>query len=428
MRSFPRQLEAQRFKHKDIRPMIVTLVVAWILVVGVSFWWNENTASKARKEVALQTGRAFFAQIVLTRAWNASHGGVYVPVTDETMPNPYLTTPLREITVSDTLVLTKINPAFMTRQLSQFAEREKGIRFHMTSVNPIRPENAPDDWEKAALLSFEQGEKERGGFVKAAKDEVSFLYMAPLVTEKACLECHAAQGYQEGDIRGGIRVTLPFAAKVPLVPLVIAHVVLGLLGAVVIILLGYQLFASYEILYHQAAVDVLTGIPNRRYFAERLFSEFHRSKRESLPFTVILCDIDHFKAYNDTYGHSEGDRCLKRVAGTISDTLKRPSDFCARYGGEEFIVILPNTAYEGGLFLAEKIRTRIEEENIPHERSSVGSRVTISLGVATLGFDETLSDEALIDRADKSLYAAKHNGRNRVMGWAAAMEEPGGLG
>jgi diguanylate cyclase (GGDEF)-like protein len=127
-----------------------------------------------------------------------------------------------------------------------------------------------------------------------------------------------------------------------------------------------------------------------------------------------MIDIDHFKSYNDTYGHERGDECLKKVALAIQKTLKRPSDFCARYGGEEFITVLPYTTQEGALFIAEEIRAAVRNLGIQHEKSSPAGVVSISLGVATAENNLSNSYEDLIRQSDKALYLAKEKGRNRV--------------
>jgi diguanylate cyclase (GGDEF)-like protein len=238
--------------------------------------------------------------------------------------------------------------------------------------------------------------------------------MAPLKTEKECLPCHAQHGYKEGDVRGGISVTLPFVPQIPLVALLIGHIAIGSAGLLGISLFGRKLDNAYELIRSQAVTDDLTGIPNRRSFLDRTRTEFNRSRRNKYPLSVVMIDIDHFKSYNDTYGHERGDECLKKVALAIQQTLKRPSDFCARYGGEEFITVLPDTAQEGALFIAEEIRTAVRNLGIAHEKSSPARMVTISLGVATAEDNLSTSYEDLIRQSDKALYLAKENGRNRV--------------
>jgi diguanylate cyclase (GGDEF)-like protein len=385
----------------------------WIILVGASFAWNDLNANKEQKALAFQTARSFFNQVLISRSWNAMQGGVYVPVTQDTQPNPYLNDPLRDIEVNENLKLTKVNPSFMTRQIAEIAAKREGTHFHLTSLRPIRPENGPTPREEESLKAFEKGTQEIGQIVDDGSKK-TFFYMAPLKTEKECLPCHAEHGYNEGDIRGGISVTLPFVPQIPFITLIMGHVVIGLAGLVGIALFGTKLNEAYELIRSQAVTDDLTGIPNRRSFLDRTRTEFNRSQRNKYALSVIMIDIDHFKSYNDTYGHERGDECLKKVALAIQKTLKRPSDFCARYGGEEFIVVLPYTTQEGALFIAEEIRAAVKNLGIQHEKSSPAGIVSISLGVATAGNTLSISYEDLIRQSDKALYLAKEKGRNRV--------------
>lgn len=161
-------------------------------------------------------------------------------------------------------------------------------------------------------------------------------------------------------------------------------------------------------------IDGLTGISNRRNFNQYIEMSWKNAIRTGRPLSMIMADIDFFKAYNDNYGHLQGDDCLIQVAQTMAATVKRPTDMVARYGGEEFAAILPDTDNQGALIVAEKIRKAIEGLALPHANSGVGPIVTVSLGAATIMPNESDSMEAFIDLADKGLYAAKQNGRNRV--------------
>ena len=397
-----------------IKRITLLLSFMWIMIIATSFFWNYSQLTREQERIAFEAGRSFFNQMIITRQWNARHGGVYVPVTEKTLPNPYLDVAMRDIDVNENLTLTKVNPAFMTRQISEIDSEEKDIQFHITSLNPIRPQNKATKREAIFLKDFEKGVKEAGMFTKEGLT-TSFFYMAPLKTEKSCLKCHAKQGYKAGDIRGGISVTLPFAMEIPVLSLLSAYLLIGGAGLFVIIILGVKLNRAYEIIKRQALFDTLTEIPNRRSFSETMAREFSRSQRDREPLSVIMCDIDNFKAYNDTYGHSNGDICLKKVAQGIKNSLKRPGDFCARYGGEEFIVILPDTAPDGAMHVAERIRSHIEEMGIIHEKSMPARVVTLSLGVATS--EDTIGlvfHEKLIQYADTALYKAKDQGRNQV--------------
>jgi diguanylate cyclase (GGDEF)-like protein len=166
-----------------------------------------------------------------------------------------------------------------------------------------------------------------------------------------------------------------------------------------------------EQLHNLSQTDALTQIPNRRFFDQYLAREWNRACRHNNFLSLIMVDIDWFKAYNDHYGHPEGDACLQQVAQTLSSHLRREGECVARYGGEEFSIILPNTSREQATAYAELLRQAITQLEIPHPYG----QVTISLGVATTNQPDKLSIEALIAQADQALYHAKNAGRNRVM-------------
>ena len=165
-----------------------------------------------------------------------------------------------------------------------------------------------------------------------------------------------------------------------------------------------------------AALDSLTGIANRRRFDEMVQLEWQRGQRDKQPLTLLLCDVDFFKRYNDSFGHQAGDLCLKKVAAVLTEHLKRPADLAARYGGEEFAIVLPETELAGALVVAEACRRHLEALAIenPHADNEF-SCVTMSIGVASVVPSPASTLEQLIAQADRALYAAKHAGRNRVI-------------
>ncbi len=181
----------------------------WALVVTASLSDHLDELREQGTSVAVEGARHMFRMIVLTRAWNSAHGGVYVPVGDKAQPNPYLDDPQRDIVTTDGRRLTLINPAYMTRLMAELARQGDDAVFHITSLNPIRPANAPDDWERRALGEFESGKRETIGIVDENGSR-RLRYMAPLMVDAPCLKCHARQGYRIGDVRGGISVSLPF--------------------------------------------------------------------------------------------------------------------------------------------------------------------------------------------------------------------------
>ena len=166
--------------------------------------------------------------------------------------------------------------------------------------------------------------------------------------------------------------------------------------------------------------DELTGIANRRLFEEVLANEWRRAQRDGVVLAVISADIDHFKAYNDHYGHPAGDRCLKVVAKTMAKAMHRPGDLAARTGGEEFAFLLPGTSLEGAAMIAERIHQHVLDLNWQHEASPVAGRVTVSLGVAASDRIAAATASDLLRASDEALYQAKRRGRNRVVCHAEA--------
>jgi len=163
-----------------------------------------------------------------------------------------------------------------------------------------------------------------------------------------------------------------------------------------------------------AHMDALTGISNRRQFDQQLASEWSRALRSRLPLSLAMMDADCFKAYNDHFGHAQGDQALQAIAGVLAQALRRPGDLAARYGGEEFVLLMPTTDSAGAWQRAEDIRREIVELKLPHPASTVSPVVSVSIGIATMTADAHLSAAELLAQADAMLYAAKHAGRNRV--------------
>ncbi len=173
-----------------------------------------------------------------------------------------------------------------------------------------------------------------------------------------------------------------------------------------------------DLLRSLSFLDGLTGIANRRRFDEAMAREWRRCGRSHQPVSLILLDVDHFKAYNDHYGHQAGDECLRAIADILAEQVNRAGDLIARYGGEEFIVLLPETGHEGAEQVAERLRLAVARQGIPHAHSPVAPHITISLGVATQVPTGTDTPDGLAQMADQLLYQAKRSGRNRVQGSA----------
>lgn len=160
--------------------------------------------------------------------------------------------------------------------------------------------------------------------------------------------------------------------------------------------------------------DVLTGIYSRRYLEENLERVIKSISRSGGELSVLMLDVDYFKLYNDTYGHSKGDVCLKIVAETITGSLSRAADFAARFGGEEFVVVLPDTNQSGAWMIAERILKNIRLKNIIHEKNQAADCVTISIGITTSKVTHTQNGKDYIKLADQALYKSKLNGRDQI--------------
>lgn len=400
----------------------VSLLIVMVLFITTLYSGIFLSHEKSINEGFRSKASSIFNSIVLTRQWNAVYGGVYVEKKEGVESNPYLKNP--DIKTEDGKIYTKKNPALMTREISEIAEKEGAFKFHITSLKLVNKNNAPDDFEKNALVSFENGVSE-----VFAKEEVEgvpyYRYMAPLRVEEACLKCHDDKGYNVGDIRGGISVRFPIMEDQK--QLERSRLITAALFLVTIILLVWLISRLVFKLYKRLSkaeqklrellnTDALTGLSNRRSLVGGLYEEVERARRYKRNLCCIMIDIDHFKKLNDTYGHQAGDEVLMQI-GTLMRTISRNSDLTGRYGGEEFIILLPETDIEGALTAAEKIRAEIEKKDIRLDDDTV-IRITASFGVSEISRDDEMPLEKkaadLVGRADKALYQAKERGRNRV--------------
>ncbi|KVM68405.1 hypothetical protein WJ61_23130 [Burkholderia ubonensis] len=178
-------------------------------------------------------------------------------------------------------------------------------------------------------------------------------------------------------------------------------------------MLYQRLFEAHATLMRSSARDGLTGVYNRSHFNDHFHLLFLQARRQGEPLSLLMVDVDHFKAYNDAFGHVKGDACLIAVANALTGVVRRPADLVARYGGEEFAIVLPNTGARGARLVAEEAREAVLRLNLP-TREPAG-RVSVSVGCATAAPDEPMMPDALIEAADAALYRAKDAGRNRIM-------------
>ncbi|MDH3353932.1 MAG: diguanylate cyclase [Chromatiales bacterium] len=405
---------------RDIKADLIAvkkLLLVWLLLISASLFFNMLIAKEQTLELATDRAESIFSLIKLVRKWNALHGRVYVPITEASPPNPYLKIPRRDIETVDGQQLTMINPAYMTRQLAELALSETNLKFHLTSLNLIRPKNMADEWEMKVLTRFEKDSSEPVAEMVTDSKGSYFRYMAPLRVRSECMACHREQGYMEGDILGGLSITVPAEVFLELElnrlhPLIAMHLILFVIGMT--FLLYFERYNRSKGEAELAYIDALTGINNRRSFERQFKIEWNRAKRRKEPLSIIMIDIDYFKNYNDTHGHQMGDQCLADVAALIHSVLKRPGDILARYGGEEFVAIL-STDSEGAQLIGNEMQAIVENSGIENLGSLVSKGLTISVGISTDNPSKDLYPDELVARADKALYQAKTRGRNCVV-------------
>lgn len=288
-------------------------VALWSVLIGLSLTWILEIEKSGTLETARIEARTAFEKDVIYRRWNAEHGGVYAPVTNVTPPNLYLSVPEHDITTPLGKKLTKINPAYMTRQIHELALKTNGIRGHITSLNLIRPANAPDPWETRALKAFHKGVKEISSIEKIDGNEHMRL-MRPLLTEKDCLKCHAEQGYKLGDIRGGISVSIPMA---PLMAITQSHNFALFIGHGLIWLAG---LAGIGFGFHRLKQQI-----SKRLEVEEVLldseEKFRLISEQSL-MAIVIIQENSVKYANQAYSTMTGYPMEEIIRWTLDDISK----------------------------------------------------------------------------------------------------------
>lgn len=384
----------KRVTNTAIRGTTITIIILiWTTLVFLSYYLNFHSLNKNIKDLALNQGRSYFNVMKITRLWNANHGGVYVPVSKHTQPNPYLDSLNRDFYIKELgIQLTKVNPAYMTRQIAEIAEDSSQIKYHLTSLKPIRPENKADAWEAQQLLRFENGANE--SFEYFQKDNV-YKYMASLAVTEDCIQCHEKQGYKIGDIRGGISVSMDatefqssfFTEKTNLFYI---HFIIFIIGSVSIILF-------------------------------RLYSQKKLTTIESANQTINAKNLELIKSTNDLKKTTEelkkSNFTKDRMFSIIAHDLKEP--FNSILGFSDFLM---NEMNEGNLEQSKKHSLNINREStkvfnlllnlLDWARTQTGK---INLAIETCAINEIIESsidiyQAQADTKDINLMKQTSNG------------------
>lgn len=396
------------------------------LFLAATFVFSQVRSERLIHEEILLQARAFAQEVMATRSFISQHGGIYVPASRDATVSSYLARMpgVRARVVDergDVYVLQSY--ATLTKQVSAGLGEsdERTTSFHLTSLDPVDPANAPDAFERAGMRRMLRGAAEVTAFERS-DGHTRFRLMLPLHVSSDCLRCHAYQRYKIGDLRGAVTVDTDVSREVravyrgrALIAAACLGVAIGLVGAVRFVLTRplVRLRRAEEELVRLASVDALTGIANRRVGMAALAVEVARSERIGEDLSVVMLDIDHFKRVNDTLGHAAGDAVLAAAAAALAAEA-RVYDTVSRVGGEEFLVLLPGEGLEVALGTAERIREAVAIATLDAAAGLPGP-VTVSAGVASMaGFAKSSADE-LLARADAALYRAKAEGRDRVL-------------
>lgn len=336
------------------------------------------------------------------------------------------------------------NPATYTIELGErLSDESEGMLFRLYSEHPFPNRQLTggplDKFEWDALTYLK--EHPQASFYRKEQfgDRLSFRYTEAVLMEPSCVACHNTlrisprKDWKVGQVRGVVEITQPVDNVILIaedglkVIYTVLITIIGLAISGLIVVIGRFRTINQELeqkvlertaaLNHLAAIDGLTQLINRRQFNILLQQEWRRMQQQQRPLSLILCDVDYFKKYNDTYGHVAGDNCLRAVAQVLDSSVKRCGEFAARYGGEEFAIVLPGVNSFEATKVATIIMDGIHSLKIPHKTSLNNSYVTLSMGIASTIPQNQSYPEQLIKCADRGLYQAKEEGRNRFIIW-----------
>ncbi|WP_415912989.1 EAL domain-containing protein [Neptuniibacter sp. QD37_11] len=417
--------EILEHKREPIFLVMVMCSIFWTGLVSYSLFWNTANLERNMEHQALSEAKSVWNKDAAFRRWASSHGGVYVEVTNENQPNPYLShISERDIQSTDGKDYTLLNPATMLRDMSQRYEELYGTKGKITSTVVINPVNKPDQWETVALQKFTNSAAIKEIYEITSSHGIEYLrYMRPMHMTDGCDKCHGHMGYKDGDIRGGVSVSIPLAdyrfnANEAINGMRITHVLVWALGFIGI--LSFSVFAHcreqdrkklLDQLKDGALYDSLTGLANRRLFNMRLCKAIER--KESDPFytyAVFFLDLKRFKHLNDSYGHAIGDQVLQTVAERLNGCV-RPGDTVARNSSDEFTILVEEVVAPKELSSEEGTTGLIADRMLSEISKSMDIadyqfNIEASIGIC-IGEKYYKTPDELVCNSDTAMYRAK---------------------
>lgn len=426
---------AERCATMNICRVIPVLV--WTACVVASAWWNVSQQSENALELATESARQKFQMIELMRGWNADHGGVYTWVTPGNEPNPYLNDPARDLVTQEGGKLTKLNPAYMTRQISELAQQTQ-VSFHLTSLRPLNPKNKADAWEALALKQFETGLREKSEWV-VTDGRRTLRYIAPLFTKTPCLACHAVQGYQLGEIRGGLSITqdanhLHDALISENTRILLVHFAAWLLAA---FFLQISIDSNRKYVralrdIHSAQVatieeqrddlvranreieilaswDRRNGLHSRAHLHRMMESIWGVHARNGVALSLMLVEIDRFSEYRGRFGAVEGEAIIRQVGLIVRRSADVLDAIGARYDGATFIVLIPDAEAPAVAAAADDVLHAVRSLQIEHGEVQ-DDILEVRIGIATITPSLRVSPASLPQAAERALKDARKEG------------------
>ncbi|MES9944366.1 MAG: EAL domain-containing protein [Candidatus Thiodiazotropha sp.] len=419
-----------KFNNKNLSLWTYLAALLWSAVFVFSLEWNLKQNQRMVPERANAQARAAIEKDMIYRSVVSRVGGVYMPVDQGITPNPYLAhLPDRDVTTNDGRVLTLVNSSYFTRLVhdQEAILSPDGIRGHATKENPLRPLNAPDSWELRGLKKLRSGLPEWSE--ETLIDGKPYLRMIkPRLAKATCMACHPEENALPGEIMGGISVRIPLDllqanADARVLNIVGWHGGLWILGMIGLILGNRLLRIQSDKMHYSALHDILTDLPNRALFMDRLEQRLESAKRRKLTGAILFLDLDRFKNINDSLGHSIGDELLKRVAER-QRFLLRAEDTVARLGGDEFVILLVDLHTDPEIIaieaqnVAEKVQDALSQ---PYKIGNHTLHSTPSIGIALITPDSQDASE-ILKQADAAMYQAKEHGRNNYRFFLPSMQ------